>query len=54
MTARTMAWILATLASLALFGLGLYELLYGGPYLAVLWFVLGGAMLLVVLWALMT
>jgi len=51
---RTLVWTLVALASAALFGLGLYELLYGQPYVAVLWFVLGGAMLFAVLWALIT
>lgn len=51
---RTFGWTLLALASAALFGLGFYELLYGAPYVAVLWFIVAGAMLLAVLWALVT
>lgn len=51
---RLFRWSLVGALSGALFGLGLYDLLYGQPYLAVTWFICGGVLLFGVLWALVS
>jgi hypothetical protein len=51
---RLFRWSLVGVLSGALFGLGLYDLLYAQPYLAVVWFICGGVLLFGVLWALVS
>jgi hypothetical protein len=51
---RLFKWSLVAVLSAALFGLGLYDLLYAQPYLAVVWFICGGVLLFGVLWALVS
>ena len=51
---RLFRWSLVAVLSAALFGLGLYDLLYAQPYLAVVWFICGGVLLFGVLWALVS
>ncbi len=51
---RLFRWSLVAVLSAALFGLGLYDLLYAQPYLAVVWFICGAVLLFGVLWALVS